>query len=95
MGLPSCREVAVRLSREQDDRSASPDRRSVALRAHLLLCRHCRRYAHQLAWLRATLGQIPPPVLSDATRSRIRTQMNNASRPVGHGAKRLDFKRTH
>lgn len=50
MGLPNCREVAALLSREQDYTAPTP--RSLSLRLHLLICRHCRRYERQLTWLR-------------------------------------------
>lgn len=65
MGMPSCREVAQRLSREQDELNRGGSR--LALRMHLLMCRHCRRYDKQLQWLRANLRR----ALTRASRSRL------------------------
>lgn len=53
MGMPTCREVAERLSREQDE--PNPRGRGMALRMHLLICNRCRRYDRQLQWLHANL----------------------------------------
>lgn len=77
MGMPSCREVAERLSREQDE--PNPHGRSLALRMHLLVCNHCRRYDKQLQWLRANIRQALTNTsgqqLSSAARDRIRAYL--------------------
>lgn len=77
MGMPSCREAAERLSREQDE--ADPGGRRLALRMHLLICAHCRRYDRQLRWLRANLRQALTRAggwqLSSAARERIRARL--------------------
>jgi len=72
MGLPGCREVTRRLSREMDE--TAPARRSVRVRMHLLICSACRRYARQVRWLRATLRRLAPTLgaLPDERRERIR-----------------------
>jgi|GEM_PF-1744847 len=56
MGLPTCREVAAQLSREQDAAEPTPHR--LSLRLHLMMCRHCRRYERQLVWLRQSLIRV-------------------------------------
>ncbi|MDA3920089.1 MAG: hypothetical protein PF501_05345 [Salinisphaera sp.] len=77
MGLPSCREVAALLSREQDDTAPTP--RSLSLRLHLLMCRHCRRYERQLTWLRRSFIRVRAnpvaPKLPAHTRARIRKRL--------------------
>lgn len=44
-----CRQVAWLLS--AGELSESPLRTRVAVRLHLMMCRHCRRFIRQLAWL--------------------------------------------
>jgi len=56
MGLPDCREVTRRLSRELDAPTGA--RRPVRVRIHLLICAACRRYERQARWLRATLRRL-------------------------------------
>lgn len=77
MGLPTCREVALQLSKEQDD--AQPMRRRLSLRVHLMMCRHCRRYDQQLAWLRRSFMRVgagnATPKLSVRARARIRRRL--------------------
>lgn len=72
IGLPRCQDVARELSREQD---APATARRRALTLHLLMCRHCRRYARQLTWLqqalRETRAHTPPRRLSSQARARI------------------------
>jgi predicted anti-sigma-YlaC factor YlaD len=46
MGMPSCREVARAVASGELE-EAAPLRR-VAVRLHLLMCRHCRRYSRQI-----------------------------------------------
>jgi len=45
-GMPSCREVTLAVAGEELER-ASLGRRMM-IRLHLLMCRHCRRYAAQI-----------------------------------------------
>lgn len=87
MGLPTCREVAAQLSREQD--TAQPTPRRLSLRLHLMMCRHCRRYERQLAWLRQSLIRVrtdnAEPKLPARAQARIRAQLrhdNNKQPPV-------------
>jgi hypothetical protein len=48
--LPNCKE-AVRLQSEAMDRPL-PFGRKIGLRLHLLICKWCRRYGRQIAFLR-------------------------------------------
>jgi len=79
MGLPTCREVAAQLSREQD--TAVPMRRSRLLSLHLMMCRYCRRYDRQLAWLRRSLKRArvdaAAPKLSACARARIHQSLQD------------------
>lgn len=56
MGLPDCREVTRRLSRELDAPACL--RRPLRVRMHLLMCAPCRRYERQARWLRGTLRRL-------------------------------------
>lgn len=79
MGLPTCREVAAKLSEEQD--AVPRMRRSRLLRLHLMMCRHCRRYERQLVWLRQSLTSAraddAPPRLSASARKRIHKRLQD------------------
>ena len=44
-----CKEVATLLSTDQ--LASQPVWRRVAVRVHLMMCRHCRRFARQMALL--------------------------------------------
>jgi hypothetical protein len=46
MGIPSCREVTREIA--SDSLIEAPAHRRLAVWVHLLLCRHCRRYARQM-----------------------------------------------
>lgn len=73
---PSCK-AAARLQSEALDHPLKW-RQRLGLRAHLALCRWCRRYGHQIAFLRhatrsrpeETAKSVPQP-LSDEARERI------------------------
>jgi|AntDeeMinimDraft_5_1070356.scaffolds.fasta_scaffold15051_2 NMD protein affecting ribosome stability and mRNA decay len=88
MGLPTCREVAAQLSREQDAAEPTPHR--LSLRLHLMMCRHCRRYERQLVWLRQSLIRVraddAEPKLPARAQARIRAGLrhddNNKQPPV-------------
>jgi predicted anti-sigma-YlaC factor YlaD len=45
--MPSCKEVTAVVA--SDDLLRRPWRERLAIRLHLLMCRHCRRYVEQLA----------------------------------------------
>lgn len=87
MGLPSCREVAAQLSQEQD--AAKPVHRRLTLRVHLMMCRHCRRYERQLAWLRRSFVRVRadnatlrlPALARERIRSRLRRRDDFHSPP--------------
>lgn len=83
-GIPNCRDVAIELSLEQDVPGHAPRRRSLKL--HLLMCRHCRRYARQLAWLRQALtlarsSEAADAELPAAARARIHDRLHNGPCP--------------
>ncbi len=59
----TCKDVAKAVA--QDELDTGPWRRRLALRFHLLMCRHCRRYAAQIRAIGA------------AVRSLIRAQGEN------------------
>ena len=44
--MPTCKDVATAIG--QDDLRTVPWWRGLAPRLHLLMCRHCRRYAAQI-----------------------------------------------
>jgi hypothetical protein len=74
---PSCRE-ATRLQSRAMERPPG-FRQKIGLRIHLLLCRWCRRYGRQIAFLRNAahehsdkMVEPVPQKLSDEARERIR-----------------------
>ena len=77
---PSCR-VATRLQSEALDHKLSL-RQRFGLRVHLLLCKWCRRYGKQIAFLRNAAHEHPdelaepvPQKLSDEARERIKRSL--------------------
>jgi len=46
MGMPTCREVSRAVASGELERAGFWE--GLGLRLHLLMCRHCRRYARQL-----------------------------------------------
>ena len=77
---PSCK-AAARLQSEALDHQL-PWRQRLGLRIHLCLCRWCRRYGQQLAFLRDAAHEHPdrvigsvPQKLSDEARERIRQKL--------------------
>ena len=79
---PSCREAA-RLQSEALDHEISIWSR-LGLRFHLLLCKWCRRYGKQIAFLHSAARQLPehepdplPPALSTEARDRIRRRLKS------------------
>ena len=81
--MPSCRE-ALRLQSEALDHPLPPARRG-GLWLHLLLCKWCRFYGHQIQWLRRAaqehpehLAQAAEGQLSPAARERIRQKLRAA-----------------
>ena len=51
-----CKEVATLLS--TDEIAHQPVLRRAAVRVHLMMCRHCRRFARQLALLRQAAADL-------------------------------------
>lgn len=85
-----CRDVPEESSLVLDN--ALPWRRRMALRAHLMLCRHCRRYLRQLRLLRKAWwqkdGEASEEEISsvmDACRRQATDEQGGASEP---GARR-------
>ena len=52
-------------------------RERLALRMHLLMCHHCRRYVHQLRELVTSLRSAPPPAASE---DQVRKVMDNVDK---------------
>ena len=77
---PSCK-AATRLQSEALDRKL-PLRQRFGLRVHLLLCKWCRRYGKQIAFLRNAAHEHPdelaepvPQKLSNEARERIKRRL--------------------
>ncbi len=80
----NCRE-AVRAQSDQLDRKL-PFATRLGLWLHLLICKWCRRYAQQTAFLRQAAGEHPekftesgPQKLSPAARERIKQRLDEFS----------------
>ncbi len=78
--LPSCKEAA-RLQSDALDRSL-PFRQRFGLRVHLLLCKWCRRYGEQIAFLRTAVhtqaqGEecLPSRALSSEAKERMKQRL--------------------
>lgn len=78
---PSCREAARLQSAALDQPLRLGPR--LGLRIHLALCKWCRRYGHQINFLRAvarhpdaTDHSLPPQQLSAAARDRIKHRLH-------------------
>ncbi len=54
--MPTCKEVAKAIA--QDELGTGPWRRGLALQLHLLMCRHCRRYAAQIRAIGGTVRSL-------------------------------------
>lgn len=85
MGLPSCRQVTLALSKENDQ--PAQRRRSISVRIHLMVCAGCRGYARQFDRLGRVLQRLQnvdsPVRLTDAARTRIaeRLRRDDAAQP--------------
>lgn len=86
--MPSCSEV-TRLWASEDLRHISL-RRRVAIRVHLLMCAHCRRYVRELRligsaardeWRRLMPDRKRLEALELAIRQRIRAEMQEPREP--------------
>jgi len=80
---PNCRE-AVRLQSDALDRPLSPLQRA-GLWLHLLLCKWCRRYGRQIAFLRTVAHDCdhahePENILPPEARERIKHALNVAKK---------------
>jgi hypothetical protein len=63
----NCREVTAKIAR--DEFVGAPWRTRLAMRIHLILCRHCRRYSHQLRAIGEAGREVwgPPPQPLDSS----------------------------
>jgi hypothetical protein len=84
--LPTCKQAA-RLQSDALDRRPCLSQR-IGLRLHLVLCRWCRRYGRQIAFLRVIgkrcaeeRDQMPVPSLSTEARDRIRRRLELEGKP--------------
>jgi hypothetical protein len=60
MGMPTCREVAHAVAGDELEEGSA--RRRLGVRLHLMMCRHCRRYARQIRAIgRAARDVLAPP----------------------------------
>ena len=75
----NCRE-ATRLMSEAHERRLTRWER-VGLRIHLGLCRYCRRYRRQLAYLRDVVKTIvnEPAAMSESAKTKIRRKLEESS----------------
>lgn len=46
MGMPSCREVTLKIA--AGSLAEASARQRLGIRLHVMMCRHCRRYARQM-----------------------------------------------
>ena len=71
MGMPSCREVVRAVAGEELERVSL--RRRLAVRFHLLICRHCRRYTLQIRAIgRAAREALANPAGEQESLARLR-----------------------
>ena len=80
---PNCRE-AGRLQSEALDHKLAPSQR-IGLHIHLLLCKWCRRYGRQIAFLRTAARRLdeknreqPPAQLSAEAREHIKHRLRTS-----------------
>lgn len=85
MGMPSCREISRAVA--SDALEGAPMRRRLGVRMHLLMCRHCRRYARQIRALgRAAREVLAQPSEEAASLERLRhTLLERLETPPGSG----------
>lgn len=53
LGMPSCESISALVSEKHDRELSGLER--LKIRFHVAMCRHCRRFEHQLAFLRAAI----------------------------------------
>jgi anti-sigma factor ChrR (cupin superfamily) len=74
IAMPTCKEVSRSIA--SDELSAAGWRQRLSTQIHLLMCRHCRRYSHQIR----AIGEAARGILSDTTpdsgsRERLRSSI--------------------
>lgn len=79
---PTCSRTAFLLSRQLDD--PLPAVTALFMRTHLLLCRQCRAYSHNLTFLNAACSSYATHIpnlsaqhLSDPARRRLQAQLKS------------------
>ncbi len=90
--MPNCKEVAGILA--SDGLDGAPWTRRLSVRFHLMMCRHCRRYAAQLRAIGAAAGRVlrprgktgGPEVLERLKKAILEKIPNGEQGPPGHGA---------
>jgi hypothetical protein len=84
MGMPSCREVARRISTGELEEALPMGR--LGVRLHLLMCRHCRRYAGQLRAIgRVARELLARPTGEEASLERLRRALRDRLKPPDAG----------
>jgi hypothetical protein len=82
-----CETASELASQEMDEPLGFADR--LALRAHVLICRSCRRFQRQLRWIRlaarsrARAGSLDRTTLSSEARRRIAQALREAGKSDG------------
>ncbi len=78
-----CKDVSQKISQSMD--SALPIHHRMAIRFHLMMCRHCARFRRQLVMLRKMAGHMEghqltgemDETLSEAAKSRIKETLRS------------------
>ncbi len=80
----SCKEVTRKIASDEFAEAGWGER--LAVRLHLFLCRHCRRYAAQLLAIGAAARELcGPPAHDPSTLERLERQILESSRPGAEG----------
>ena len=80
MGMPSCREVTRAITAGELEKA--PFRQRLGLRLHVMLCRHCRRYARQIRAIGMAAREIlRRPIGADESLERLRAALLSRIEP--------------
>ena len=69
-GMPSCRDIAERMTGELEDGLSPKDRRRAKM--HLLLCGDCRCHRRQLKLVQRTLAKVGSEPVPHAVKAELR-----------------------
>lgn len=87
--MPTCREVARAIATDELATAAWP--RRLALRVHLLGCRHCRRYAAQIRAIGRAARDLFHPRETDPQRlERLEEKILRGERGMGRRSEESD-----